>query len=77
MNWRGRLYDGFYAMVEPFIKLDEANKKFLLLLIGLIAFGAIAVRLHLNDAVATGTVIGTLLAGSLFLVKSSVQVSKN
>jgi|GEM_PF-1950527 hypothetical protein len=72
-----RLASGFYAMIEPFVKMDATNKKLLALLVGLMIFGVIAIHIQLNETVATGAFIGTLLAGSRFLVKPRVQVKEN
>lgn len=78
MNWLvQRFIDGLYAMVEPFVKMDAMSKKLLALLTGLIAFGIVAIHIHLNETVATGAFIGTLLAGSRFLVKPRIQVKEN
>jgi hypothetical protein len=64
-------------MVEPFVKMDVISKKTLALLTGLMIFGVIAKDVHLNETVATGVFIGTLLAGSRFLVKPRIQVKEN
>lgn len=72
-----RFFAGFYAMAEPFVKMDTASKNLVVLLTGLMIFGVVAIHVHLNEIVATGTFFGTLLAGSRFLVKPHIQIKKN
>ena len=57
--------------------MDAVSKNIVTLLTGLVIFGAISTHIHLNETVATGVFIGTLLAGSRFLVKPRVQVKEH
>ena len=50
--------------------MDAVSKNIVTLLTGLVIFGAISTHIHLNETVATGVFIGTLLAGSRFLKTS-------
>ena len=64
-------------MAEPFAKMDSTSKNMMAVLLGEIVFGSIAIHIHMNEVVATGTVVGSMLAALRFLVKPSVQIKKD